>query len=230
MIVQAALLLAVWVHLWAQHSTCLRYVFPIVLMSSGFAGLGLLRLSAMVGPWVGQWMGRWKGTVALSLGQDRDNPRPRRHGILRASPAVVVGAISLATAFAWNSGPRTAKVELGRWIRNQAGPSPVLFGPDGFTQVVNYYAQGRCDSFSPTADKETVMLLLKQCRPNIVLLPRDEAAFERVEYLVRFLEGAGFQPLDQARLPASCAHVLVLIEGRPRGLAWKPPGNSGKTE
>ena len=143
----------------------------------------------------------------------------------------MIGAISLATAFAWNSGPRTAKVELGRWIRNHAGPSPVLFGPDGFTQVVNYYARGRCDSFSPTADKELVMALLRQCRPNIVLLPRDEAAFARLEYMVRFLERAGFQPPDQGRLPASCSHVLVLIEGQPRGeLAWKPPERTGKSE
>ena len=148
MIGQAALLLAVWVHLWAQHSTCRRYVFPAVLMGSGFAGLGLLRLSAVVGQFVVPWMNRWKGTVAFSLGQSRGRPRLWWHRILRASPAVVVGAIALATAFAWNSGPRTAKVELGRWIRNQAGPSPVLFGPDGFTQVVNYYARGRCASFS----------------------------------------------------------------------------------
>ena len=34
-----------------------------------------------------------------------------------------------------------------------------------------------------------------------------------------FLEAAGFRPLDQGRLPASCAGVLVLIEGRPSA-AW----------
>ena len=77
-IVQALLLLAVWVHLWVQHSTCCRYVFPMVLMGSGLAGLGLLRLSAMVGQWVGQWVGPWtgrgKGTVAFPLGENRDQP------------------------------------------------------------------------------------------------------------------------------------------------------------
>ena len=47
------LLLAMWVHLWAGHSSCKRYVFPLVLMSCGFAALGLLRLSAIVARWAG---------------------------------------------------------------------------------------------------------------------------------------------------------------------------------
>ena len=184
MIAQAALLVAVWVHLWAQHATCPRYVFPLVLMSSGWAALGLLRLSA------------WT-TVFFNAGSLRWS------GLLRAAPAAAVGAIALAAAFSWNCGPRAAKVELGRWIRSQAGPSPVLFGPNGFTQVVNYYARGRCVSFLATADAETVSMLLAQCRPNVVVLPQDEAARDG-GLLVRLLEGTGLQGVDPGRLPKSC--------------------------
>ena len=125
---------------------------------------------------------------------------------------MVVGAIALAAAFSWNCGPRTAKVELGRWLRDRAGPAPVLFGPDGFTQVVNYYAGGHCASFAPTEREETVRTFFAQCRPNVVLLPRDEPPGNN-EFVARISAAAGLRPLDCGRLPASCAGVAVWMRG-----------------
>ncbi len=145
----------------------------------------------------------------------------RVRSTLAAAPAIVVGAVALAAAFSWNCSPRTAKVELGRWLREQPGPAPVLFGPDGFTQVVNYYARGRCVSFSPTSDEETVRMLFAKCRPNVVLLPRDEAlGCDRL--VVRLVEAAGLRPLDRGRLPASCAGVSVWMLDR----AGRRPGRT----
>jgi hypothetical protein len=208
---QAVLLLSIWVHLWAQHSSCKRYVFAAVLLGSGPAALGLLRVS----DWVGRLGVRW---------------RPLSWPMLRAAPAMAVGALALATAFSFDGGPRTARVELGRWLRDRAGPSPVLFGPDGFTQVVSYYARGTCLSFLPTADEETERMLFAKCRPDVALLPRDEAAGDCGRRLLRLAAAAGLRPMDQERLPQACAGVLVWMRDRPAdGLAWRsPPGEKPK--
>lgn len=88
-----------------------------------------------------------------------------------------------------------------------------MLGPNGFTQVVTYYAGGHCDSFLPTTGDDTIADLTRKNRPDFVLLPQDEADFLRGGPLVRRLEAAGMKPLDQGRLPASCAGVLVLTRG-----------------
>ena len=180
-------------------------------MGSGLAALGLLRVSALAAEY---W--RWVARVVPGTRRVPLLRTQRVRGTFAAAPAIVVGAVALAAAFSWNCSPRTAKVELGRWLREQPGPSPVLFGPDGFTQVVNYYARGRCVSFSPTSDEETVRMLFAKCRPNVVLLPRDESpGCDRL--VVRLVEAAGLRPLDRGRLPASCAGVSVWMLDRPAG-------------
>jgi hypothetical protein len=202
-IAQAVLLLAIWVHLGVQHSSCRRYVFPVVLMGSGLAALGLLRVSALAGQWAARLRPQWRGLFA-------------------AAPAIMVGAVALAAAFSWDCGPRTARVALGRWLRDQAGPAPVLLGPQGFTEVVNYYARGRCTSFAPTAGAGTVRFLFTQSRPNVVLLPRDEA-LSSDKAVLRFLAAAGLRPLECRRLPASVAGVSVWMPARPAAGAGTVP-------
>jgi hypothetical protein len=208
------LLLAMWVHLWAGHSSCKRYAFPLVLMSCGFAALGLLRLSAAVAKLV-----RSPSGIALA-------------------PAVLLGGISLAVAFSSDCGARAERVRLGHWLRNELPAPCVLFGPDGFTQVVNYYAQGSCTSFSPAADAESVAELTERCRPDAVLLPQDQANFRRDGPLVRGLEAAGFQPVAAGLAPMGCGRVLVLSQegrrkdegGRQASLpppAWMPRMHNG---
>ena len=137
-------------------------------------------------------------------------------GVLSPRRRRSCGAVALAAAFSWNCSPRTAKVALGRWLREQPGPSPAMFGPDGFTQVVNYYARGRCVSFSPTSDEDTVRMLFAKCRPNVVLLPCDESpGCDRL--VVRLVAAAGLRRLERGRLPASCAGVSVWMLDRKTG-------------
>ena len=157
-------------------------------MGSGLAGLGWLRIAA------------W---AAARL------PRPGAAW----TPATLCGGLALALAFAFSSSNRTEKVALGRWIREQAKPAPTLLGPNGFTQVVNYYACGRCDSFLPTTGDDTIAELARKKQPDFVLLPQDQAEFLRGGSLLRQLEAAGMKPLDEGRLPTCCSGVLVLTRG-----------------
>ncbi len=190
-LVAVALFAAIWIHLWVGHFSCKRYVFPFVLMGSGFAGLGGLRLSA----WATARLQRLGGVAFAAWG-----------------PATLCGGVALALAFAFSSGSRTEEVALGHWIGQQARSAPVLLGPNGLTQVVNYYAGGRCDSFLPTTGDDTITALTQQNQPDFVLLPQDQADFLRGGPLVRRLEAAGVRPLDRGRLPANCSRVLVLTK------------------
>ena len=86
-----------------------------------------------------------------------------------------------------------------------------ILGTNGYAQVVNYYAGGRCDSFLPTTGDDTIAELTQKNQPDYVLLPQDHADFLRGGPLVRRLEAAGMRPLDQGRLPANCSPRLLVL-------------------
>ena len=114
-------LLAVWVHLWWAQTTCQRYFFPLVIMLSPFAGLGLLKLTDAIRQMADRWAPRYAITTM---------------------PAALLVALNLTLVFGSDWSFRAATTELGCWARKQFGSSPRLYGPDGVTQVVNYYAGG----------------------------------------------------------------------------------------
>ena len=208
LVAQVLLLLAIWVHLWSCHVSCKRYVFPLVLLSCGFAGMGLLRLSA----------------VAARLAE---HYLPALHGkrLFGAVPAIAALALALLLAFSFDSNVRAEKAALGRWIRDAGGPTPALFGPNGYTQVVNYYAQARCASFLVGAGDDVVLGVLRDYRPDLVVLPQDQADFRPEKPLLCRMEAAGFEPLDGGRVPRRCGRVLVLVRSQPAGRM--PETNNG---
>jgi hypothetical protein len=242
LVAQAVLLLAMWVHLWASHTSCKRYVLPLVIMSSGFTAMGLLKLSAFAARLVSPLpraaaarLGEGQGVRAgrpsnvdlpnLFTRSPHPNPLPKGEGTVNggfpasrlrplfgAAPAAIVAAISLALVLGHDFSARAEQVELGRWIRSQTEQSPMLFGPDGFTQVVNFYAEGQCLSFLPEAGEEVVADLIQKHRPDIIVLPQDCVDFRPQGALVRRMETAGFRQVRRDRVPKSCGSVLVMCQ------------------
>ena len=199
------------------HSSRKRYVFAAVLLGSGLAALGLLRVS--------DWMGR----VAVRW-------RPLWGPPFRAVPVPGRGGAAWATAFSFDGRPiaRPPRVELGRWLRDRAGPSPVLFGPDGFTQVVSYYARGKCAfcSSAPRPTRKPSGCCLPSAGPTWPLLPRDEAAGECGRRLF-WLAAVGCGPAangPRERLPQAAPGwwPCGCGDARPTALAWWAPGTGEK--
>ena len=140
----ALILVAVWVHLYWSHEAGPRYFFPIVLMAAPLAGRGLLQISAGLANRVRRRHSAW---AALLAG---------------AAPLAAVLVVNLSVAWGGDLRTRAAPVNLGHWVQAQYGSATRMFGPDGITQVVNYYAQGKCESFSETAVAADA---LRQMRP-----------------------------------------------------------------
>jgi hypothetical protein len=179
-------LLAIWIHLYSAHVSCQRYFLPIALMMCPFAGLGLLACSARLLRWARGW-------------------RPAAF-----VPAAFVGTVSMAIVLGADCRYRAERAELGRWAHERFGPSPSLLGPDGITQVVEYYAHGRCESFPADTCDEAVAAHADRFAPDLLLVPP-----KRAEALLARMASLGFARIDGAELPEQCGRVHVLArQGR----------------
>ena len=184
-------LMAIWVHLWWSHEAGQRYFLSPLLMALPFAGLGLLRFSAAVA--------------------DRVN---RFKGLAGAMPVLLIAAVSLSLVLGGDYRFRRASVELGQWTYRQFGPSARLFGPSGVTQVINYYAKGRCDSFEENRSDRFIATCVEKLHPDLVMLPAVRKTNRGVEGLLREIEDLGFEQVDRSRFSGGCGKVLVLARRR----------------
>ena len=185
------ILAAIWVHLYWSHEAGPRYFFPIVIMTAPLAGWGLLQISAAVANRV---RARHSPQVALLAG---------------AAPLAVMLVVNLCVAWGGDVRTRAATVDLGRWVQKHYGSAARIFGPDGITQVVNHYAQGRCDSFPETASAAVVARQMHRLRPDVVLLSTDRRGRQDDE-LSDCVAALGFEAIDRACLPGGCEKLRVL--------------------
>ena len=218
-------LLQIWIHLWSSHTACQRYFFPIVIMASPFAALGLLRFSAAAARLTQGVANKAAGILRVPSASVlfRFSGRHTSHAgmvpgacccscgsRLSAVPAMLLVLLSLTQVLARDCAFRRASVDLGHWIRQQYGPARSLFGPDGVTQVVNYYAQGQCQSFSTADVDSTIVAYVGQARPDVVLLPADRKFPDHGADLVRQIEDFGFVQVGRSQFGDRCRKVLVL--------------------
>jgi hypothetical protein len=213
------LCLAIWIHLWRAGETSLRYFFPVAILMTPLTAMGLIGLS--------QGLARM-AQRSRRVGQGRANAG----GAVRlasALPALAVLAVGLIVSLGTDCRSRTASAELGRWAREELGPSPLTFGPDGVTQVVNYYAQGRCQSFPRLETDSDVAARVEQLRPDLVLLPADRKCPGDGPPLVERIERLGFVQVDRSGFTGGCRQVLVLRRGDgPRQIAPTAPPGAGR--
>ncbi len=188
----ALILAAIWVHLYWSHEAGPRYFFPIVLMAAPLAGRGLLRISAALADLVSR---KYSAKAALLTG---------------AAPVAIMLVVNLSVAWGGDVRGRAASADLGRWVQAHYGSATRMFGPDGITQVVNHYAQGKCDSFPETALAAAVMRQMCRFRPDVVLLPADRSGFPRND-LPDEVAALGFEAVDRSSLPEGCEKLLVLV-------------------
>ncbi|MGD0897293.1 MAG: glycosyltransferase family 39 protein [Thermoguttaceae bacterium] len=221
------LLPAIWIHLWWARETCPRYFFPVAILMSPLVATGLLRVSGALAAW-GQRAG---GRIAdfrfwiLDFGfgnPDSVVPRPDPYPFLQSKirnpkskilfllPAIVVLAVGLIVSLGNDLRFRAATAELGQWARREIGPSPLTFGPDGVTQVVNYYARGQCQSFPAHQADSAVAAAVQRLRPDLVLLPADGKTPGGCRALVERIERLGFVQVDRSQFSGGCRKVLVL--------------------
>jgi hypothetical protein len=191
-VIAGPILMAVWVHLYWSHEAGPRYFFPLVMLAAPLASRGLWRLAAIVS--------------RLSLRERSATFAQRKATIVL--PAVILAA-NMFIAFSGDTRYRAAAVEVGQWVRTNYGPASRVFGPDGLTQVVAYYAQARCVSYPERATTATVVRQVNRLQPAVVLLASDGPASQRDEILRRIQE-LGFESVDERRLSRAVQPIQVM--------------------
>ena len=121
-------------------------------------------------------------------------------------------------AFSGDTRSRAEAVEVGRWVRASYGPAARLFGPDGLTQVVAYYAQAHCMSYPERATTAAIVRQISRLSPAVVLLAADAPASPRDEILER-IKGLGFEPIDEQRLARAGQKIRRQIQVMTRPVA-----------
>jgi len=184
----------IWIHLWCSQGTSHRYLFPIVIMGSLFAALGMLSLAG----WLCRMLRR---------------PEPWQARM----PVVLLGALAMfgmADALSSNYGFRHAEPQLARWIQQRYGPRPVVLGSEGVTPVIGYYARAEYHAFPAATSDGIVLASMEQYHPDVILLVLSRRmqrhGWMRFKDLVQQIERRGFTLVDRDSLPRGCERLLVL--------------------
>ena len=185
LVVAVPILLGVWVHLYWSHEAGPRYFFPIVMLATPLASRGMWRVVSIAS--------------RLSLRESCATFTERKATL--ALPALILAA-NMLIAFGGDMSSRAQAVEVGQWVRQSYGPAARVFGPDGLTQVVAYYAQARCISYPERATTAAVVRQISRWQPGVVLLATDNPA-SPCDEILRRIKDLGFEPIDERRLSLS---------------------------
>ena len=189
-----ALLASIWCHLWIGHATCPRYLLPIVIMASPFTALGLLGFV--------HWLAGAADRLRVPTGFTR-------LAIAGCLAAVAVGGVGFALGSEFRQ--RRVEADLGRWLHQRSGPRPVLAGPEGLAQVVNYYAQGSCRQFPGAASPDEVLTAVSQSHPDMLLLVCTRHRDYHQPELVEEIRRTGLQPVDDPKLLGDCSDLMLFV-------------------
>lgn len=182
---------AMWIHLWFSETRCFRYPITVVLVTSGFAGLGLLAVSS--------------GLKRLAL---RRGLAPRWGHVLMALPLVLIAAVGLADALTKNYQRRVQGAELGRWLAARGDVRRVLISPDSPLRVVAHYAAADCVAFPEYTTAEGLRQIVQTLQPDAILLSPCQLRPERLAEVLQRVEPLGY---GLARQPpgTDCAWVVA---------------------
>jgi hypothetical protein len=191
-----AIMSAIWIHTWYGKESCDRYFLSIALMSSCFAALGLLVLSKRIMGWVDSL----KGMNYLRI-------------FAAFAPLMLFASVGLGVVFSTPYESRKAEAELAAWIRHEFGPQAVMFGSEGVTPVVAYYA--RIDSISLTRfmDDPTVLASVETQKPDVVLvLATRRGNLSETRRLIDQIVKFGYCEMDRCRLPRGIDQSLLVLK------------------
>jgi hypothetical protein len=190
-----AIMSAAWIHAWCAKGSCDRYFLPMVLLGAPFAALGLLGFSARL----------------LSFAEQFKSKAILRHAAVFA-PVILVASLGWCAAFSGPYDRRGAEVRLADWVRRQYGPSALIFGSEGVTPVVAYYAESNCATLAITMDDATVLKQVETLKPDVILLSaRRRKELLDTKQLIGKIEKIGYTEIDRSGLPHGTDDVLIVL-------------------
>jgi 4-amino-4-deoxy-L-arabinose transferase-like glycosyltransferase len=190
-----AIMSAAWIHAWCAKGSCDRYFLPMVLLGAPFAALGLLGFSARL----------------LGFAEHLKSKAILRHAAVFV-PLMMVASVGWCAAFSGPYDRRGAEVELADWVRRQYGPPALIFGSEGVTPVVAYYAQTNWATLGMTMDDATVLKQVEELEPDVILLSaRRRKELLDTKQLIGKIEKLEYTEIDRSALPHGTDDVLIVL-------------------
>jgi hypothetical protein len=190
-----AVMLAAWIHAWCAKESCDRYFLPIVLMASPYTALGMLALTAQLLRFA-RWLkgGAISGNAAVFV------------------PGLIVAFTGLSVAFSGPYDRRAAEVDLAAWVRQEYGPTAMIFGSEGITPVIAHHAKVNWATLTKIMDDATVLENVKQLKPDVILLlaTRRKDLLD-TRQLIDQIEKFKYTEIERPSLPHGTDDVLVVL-------------------
>ncbi len=134
-----------------------------------------------------------------------------RHAAVFA-PLIIVACAGWYVAFSGPYDRRGAEVELANWVRRQFGPSALIFGSEGVTPVVAYYAKANWATLAMSMDDDTVLGQVKQLKPDVILLSATRRKdLLNTRRLIGKIEKLEYAEIDRTSLPHGTDDVLIVL-------------------
>jgi hypothetical protein len=198
-------LLAIGLFLWKAHEVVGRYFFPVVLLSTPYAALGLFWLLNRM------WAFAPRAGARLSDGAISAAPR----WALAASFAAIAIA-GWTDALTNDFSTRRQREELGGWIAQHVGRGQLMVGTEQRAMTLSYYAGGYY--VGPMAHESYPAGFEQLCRrwsPGLIVLWNSSSERRRIPWLADYQPGAAvhyeYETIDATQLPANCRHVTLLV-------------------
>ncbi|MBI3464730.1 MAG: glycosyltransferase family 39 protein [Planctomycetes bacterium] len=192
-----AILAGIWIHLGVARQSSSRYALPIVILTAPYAALGLMALAQRLTCW-------WQRTIApMAL-----------HGAVCGGMLTILAVYGATDALTQDYKTRNEWANLGRWIAQAYGPEAMIVGSHEMTPIVRYYARARCQVFPSDSQAEDAAKLLRDCRPDVVVLSASQMPVDTRALLLRESRDLGLEALDGPAIPGDTQRYVVLGKAR----------------
>ena len=221
-------LAAIALYLAKTHEVVGRYFFPVVLLSTAYAAMGLFAaIDAVVA--ISRAVEtdtnpkRKRGLLMLSsltlrvgiVDRQQVDPAPRRR-LLLATALAIVAAVGISDALTNDFSSRRQRQEMGDWIQQRLGPQQLIVGSEPRSMTLAYYADGYYVGPQPLEEHPSGMeLLCRRWSPALIVLCKSSSERRRLPWLADFqIEGPAahnYSQVDPHDLPPTCQHVVVWL-------------------
>lgn len=211
LVVAAATMGAITIHVWGAYLASSRYVLSLVILTTPIAATGLLAICT----WLAEGVRRADGVVQGKISRQMSR-RTLRFGLAIFALVGVIDAISSSDQ------GREAKAIMGNWIRREFGPGAHVAGSWNWT-LSAYYADAQYQTLPdcPFMPSDTNLAeLAKSLRAKVVMVSPKWSA--RREFIAHALDH-GYRVVPANEIPKICRGKLIVLAQGPSKMVQAAP-------
>jgi hypothetical protein len=199
LLVCAAVMLGIWIHLGASGESSSRYVMSILLIALPYTALGLHWASERAAQMAGRRLEAWPARTRTPLA-------------LAASVLVIMLVAGTADALVRNDAIRDTRAAFGRWIKHSFGPHSHVVGTRDMESLITYYSEGDFHTLPARPTPSDALQVIREAHPDVVLLPVQQSPDEWQTLIDELPVELALEPAQPDRIPERPGRYLVLLK------------------